>query len=593
MSWIAGPFMVPGETPHMRILMIGATGTIGRRLLLHRLSLGDTVTILSRNAMRARRLLSALGHTGVPVIEGDTSVPGPWQSAVDGQDAVIMLGGAGIADKRWTRRRRAELRTSRIDGVYQVVRAIDRAKHRPSVLLSASAVGYYGDTGSAIVDEYAPAGADELADLCVNWENQAIRAESLCRVVRLRFGVVLDASGGALRKMLPIFRKGLGGRLGSGKQYMPWIAWPDVLGIVNHLLESEDAQGAYNLTSPSPVTNREFTRTLARALGRPAVLPVPGLALRLAIGRLARHLLAGQRVFPSRVVESGYVFRHPQLEGALSKVLHGSDEEGGDSARRPSMPIALVVIDLDALNVAAPAMRGALRLLERSGCTVVFSTQAGLDGASSLLHILDRRNMVIAADGAIVLVNGIPSAEMSRPIGRELITEIMDSLRNVPGKVEVECELFDGQRCRWSIDADLPAPATLDSIFRLHIDGDEAARVQGEHVVRELFWKTRRVAVHVDDGGRLQVLHPLADRGIAVQEIAKKLGVARMAVGAVVQGERSAGLAEWSGFSVALDGASATMTDLTDATTRAAGTEGLVEAMERWLRPIPTPTEQP
>jgi uncharacterized protein (TIGR01777 family) len=578
----------------MRILMIGATGTIGRRLLLHRLSLGDAVTILSRNAMRTRRLLSALGHTGVPVVEGDTSVPGPWQSAVDGQDAVIILGGAGIADKRWTRRRRTELRTSRVDGVYQVVRAIDRAKRRPSVLLSASAVGYYGDTGSAIVDEYAPAGADELAELCVDWENQAIRAESLCRVVRLRFGVVLDKSGGALRKMLPIFRKGLGGRLGSGRQYMPWIAWPDVIGIVNHLLESDDAQGAYNLSSPSPVTNREFTRTLASALDRPAILPVPGLALRLAVGGLARHLLGGQRVFPSRVVESGYVFRHPQLEGALSKVLHGSEgEEDADAIERPSTPITLVVIDLDGLDVSAPAMRGALRLLERSGCTVVFATQSGLDGASDLLHVLDRHNTVIAADGAIVLINGMPSGEMSRPIGRELVAEILEAMRSVPGKVEIECELFDGQRCRWNIDADPPSPAILESVFRMHIDGDEAARVQGEHLVRERFWKARRVAVHVGRDGRLQVLHPLADRGIAVQEIAKKLGAERNAVGAVVQGERSAGLAEWSGFSVALNGASATMTDLTDATTRAAGTEGLVEAMERWLRPIPTPTEQP
>ena len=575
----------------MRILMIGATGTIGRRLLLHRLSLGDSVTVLSRNAMGARRLLSALGHTGVPVVEGDTSVPGPWQSAVESQDVVIMLGGAGIADKRWTKSRRAELRSSRVDGVYQVVRAIDRAKNRPSLFITASAVGYYGDTGNEIVDEYAPAGADELADLCSSWENQAIRAESLCRVVRLRFGVVLDKSGGALRKMLPIFRKGLGGRLGSGRQYMPWIAWPDVVGIVNHLLESDHAEGAYNLTSPSPVTNREFTRSLGRALGRPTIFPVPGFALWLAVGGLARHLLGGQRAFPSRVVESGYVYRYPQLDGALSMVLHGIEQDDDDAPARPSTPIAMIVIELDGLDVAAPAMRGALRLLERSGCSLVFATGAGLDGASGLMHILDRRNPVIAADGAVVLEDGVPSGQMSRPIGRELATDLLTALRGVPGKIEVECELFDGQRCTWNINAELPSPAILDLIFRMHVGGDEASQVQGEHLVREQFWKTRRVAVHVGEDGRLQVLHPLADRGIAVQEIAKKMGVPRNAVGAVVQGERSAGLAEWCGFSVALHGASATMTDLADATTRAAGTEGLVEAMERWLRPIPT-TEQ-
>ena len=577
----------------MRILMIGATGTIGRRLLLHRLSCGDEVTVVSRNASRARRLLSALGHVGVPVVEGDTAVPGPWQAAVEGQDAIIMLGGAGIADKRWSKRRRMELRSSRVDGVYQVVRAIDRAQQRPKVFLSASAVGYYGDTGNALVDEFAPAGTDDLAALCLDWENQAIRAEGLCRVARLRFGIVLDGSGGALRKMLPIFRKGLGGRLGSGRQYMSWIAWTDVLGIVDHLLELDDAEGAYNLTAPTSVTNREFTRTLGRALKRPALFPVPGALLRLALGGLAKHLLGGQRAYPARVLESGYAFRQPILEGALASVLHGDSTADDDQGHAgPSVALSMIVVDVDGLELNAPALRGALRLLDRTGCTIVFATTAGLAGASKLLHDLDRTNTIIAADGAVVLGRGGSFIHASRPLEAGLLGDLFESLRTVAGVVQVEMELLDGTLKTWDSTQDPPERAALGTVFRLHLGGDDAARVQAEHLVRERFWKARQVAVHVAADGRLQVLHPMADRGIAVQGVAKQLGLSQKSVGAVVQSTRSTGLAEWCGFSVALPGAAATMVQLADATTRAPGIDGLVEALERWLRPTNTPAER-
>lgn len=577
----------------MRILMIGATGTIGRRLLLHRLSCGDDVTLLSRNAFRARRLLSALGHVGVPVVEGDTAVPGPWQAAVEAQDAIIMLGGAGIADKRWSKRRKSELRSSRVDGVYQVVRAIDRAEHRPKVFISASAVGYYGDTGNALVDEFAPGGTDALAALCLDWENQAIRAEALCRVVRIRFGIVLDAAGGALRKMLPIFRKGLGGRLGSGRQYMSWIAWHDVLGIVDHLLDSEDAEGAYNLAAPTSVTNREFTRTLGRALGRPALLPVPGVALRLAVGELAKHLLSGQRAYPARVLESGYAFRQPTLEGALATVLHGAaSSDAEEDSPGPAVPLSMIVVDVDALGGNTLALRGALRLLDRTGCTVVLATSDGLAQAAKLLHDLDRTNTVIAADGAVVLGRGGSSIHSSRTLGAPLLAELLSAIRDVDGVVHVEMELLDGELCTWDSTQAPPDHAILDMVFRLHLGGDEASRVQADHLVRERFWKARLVAVHVAEDGRLQILHPMADRGIAVQGVARQLGLSRSAVGAVVQSTRSTGLAEWSGFSVALPGAAATMIQLADATTRSSGVDGLVEALERWLRPAPTPAER-
>jgi len=572
----------------MRTLIIGATGTIGRRVLLHRLSKGDSVTLMTRDAARTRRLLAAMGHVGVPTIEGDTSTPGPWQAAVDGQDVVIVLGGAGIADKRWSKRRLKQIRTSRIDGVYQVVRAIDNAKQPPAVLIVASAVGYYGDTGRVLDDEFTSAGSDALASLCLDWENQAIRAERLCRVIRLRLGVVLDASGGALRKMLPVFRKGLGGRLGSGRQYMSWISWHDVVGIIDHLIGIDSASGAYNLTSPTSVTNREFTKTLAAVLGRPAFLPVPGPALRLVMGKLARHLLMGQRAYPARVLESGYEFRHPVLEGALVAVLNANPrEDPAVEAPGPSELPGIIVVDIDGFTGEFPNLKSAMRLLDRTGCEIILATSHGLKEAIQLLHDLDRSSTTIAADGALILGRGGTSVHASRPLGDVLLYTILAALGEINGVVKVELERQDGECAFWSSSEPLPPVESLSGIYRVHIGGNEAACAQSEHLVRERFWKQRQVACQMGEDGRLEVLDPLADRGIAIQEIARRLHVPRERVAAVVKGDRSAGLAEWSGFSVALKGASATIQGLADATTRSAGTDGIVEAMERWLRPRP------
>ena len=231
-------------------------------------------------------------------------------------------------------------------------------------------------------------------------------------------------------------------------------------------------------------------------------------------------------------------------------------------------------------------------MLDRTGCTIVFATSAGLAGASKLLHDLDRTNTIIAADGAVVLGRGGSSIHASRPLGAALLGELFVALRTVDGIVQVEMELLDGKQATWDSTQDPPEQAMLDMAFRVHLGGDDAARVQAEHLVRERFWKARQVAVHVGDDGRLQVLHPMADRGIAVQGVAKQLGLSQKTVGAVVQSTRSTGLAEWCGFSVALPGAAATMVQLADATTRASGTDGLVEALERWLRPTNTPAER-
>lgn len=579
----------------MRILIIGAMGTIGRRILLQRLAMGDEVTVMSRDRRRTRRLLVALGHTGIPIVEGDPAIPGPWQDAVDGQDAVLMVAGAGIADRRWSRRYLRQVHQSRIDGTYQVVRAIDRAEKRPEVFMTASATGYYGDRGRVLTDEFAPAGDDALARLCVDWENQAIRAEPLCRVIRMRFGMVLDASGGALAKMLPIFRKGLGGRLGSGRQYISWVAWQDVVEIVNHLLESDDAAGAYNIVSPNAVTNLEFTKALAAVLHRPAFMAMPSPMLRVALGGIASVLLTGQRAWPSRLMDSGYEFRFPVLESALASVLNLQQAERRTSPLKirevlpPAAP-RIIVVDIDAFRPDDPGTRAALRRLGASGAQLVLATRRGIDEIRWFMHDSELDCPVIVSDGAAVIGRGGEHVVASRTITVELLHEILVAARGIGEPLVVELETIDGARHRLNLDGrSMVEHVDGTPVFRIRVAGEEAPRVQFEALVRERFWKQRRVAIHISEEGVLEILHPHADRGIAVQEVARRLGTGREGVLAIVQSDRSAGLADWSGFSVALSDASVTIQGLADATTASGGVDGLIEAHEQWVRhPQPT-----
>lgn len=305
----------------MRVLITGATGLIGRRVVADRVRRGDAVVALSRDAARAA---DALGDV-VTVVEGNPVVEGPWQSRIDGCDAVVHLAGAGVADRRWTKAYKRVLVNSRVDSTRRVVEAISRAASRPRVLVNASAVGYYGDRGDEPIDETAPPGDDFLAELSIKWERQAGRAaDAGIRVVMLRTGVVLDPRGGALGALLPIFRLGLGGPLGSGQQYMPWIAWPDVVGLIDLALADSTLHGPMNVTAPNPVTNRAFTRALGRALHRPAFLPVPPFALRALIGEFGAYATASQRVVPRTAREHGHEFRLGDLDTALDSILAGS-----------------------------------------------------------------------------------------------------------------------------------------------------------------------------------------------------------------------------------------------------------------------------
>jgi uncharacterized protein (TIGR01777 family) len=288
----------------MHVLVTGGTGLIGNRLVRRLTAMSHTVTVVSREPGRAP--FRAVAWDGVDDVIAEV-------------DAVVNLAGESIAGGRWTAARKREIRASRIDATRVVVRAMREHEPRPKVLVNASATGYYGDRGDDELDETAPAATGSFtASLCKAWEVEAMAAEPLgVRVVRLRTGVVLAPEGGAMPRLLPVFRACLGGRLGSGRQWMPWIHVDDVVGIITAALGSDAWVGPVNVTAPNPVRNAEFTRIVARVVQRPAVLPVPAVALRLVLGEMATILLDSQRAMPAAALAHGHEFQYPQLAPAV------------------------------------------------------------------------------------------------------------------------------------------------------------------------------------------------------------------------------------------------------------------------------------
>jgi uncharacterized protein (TIGR01777 family) len=306
----------------MRVLLTGATGTIGLATADALRARGDHVVALSRDPERGQRVVG--DGAEVHAWANPNSEPPP-RDALAGVDAVVHLLGEPVA-QRWTDEARAKIRDSRVLATRQLVSALKDMPDtdRPKVLVSQSATGYYGPRGDSALDEQAAAGHDFLAGVVVAWEQEAQAAAALMRVTCTRTGVVLSPSGGALAKMLPVFKLGLGGPVAGGQQYVPWIHLEDVVGALLCCLDDAAAEGPVNVTAPNPVTNTELSHALGRALGRPAFLPVPGLAVKLLYGEMAEMVTTGQRAVPARLQRLGYRFRHPDVEAALRDVLTDS-----------------------------------------------------------------------------------------------------------------------------------------------------------------------------------------------------------------------------------------------------------------------------
>jgi uncharacterized protein len=301
----------------MRVTLTGASGLIGSRLVHALKDRGDEVTVLSRDPGRAARRLGVGAGRWQP-LEGRAPV-----HALAGRDAVVHLAGERV-DQRWSEESRRAILASREIGTRNLVEGLRAAEPHPEVLVSASAVGYYGPRGDEVLDESAAPGDDFLARVCATWEAEAERAEELgMRVVRVRTGVVLDRRGGALARMLRPFRLGVGGPVAGGDQWLPWIHADDLVALYLAALDGERWSGPVNASAPEPVRNRDFSKALGRALRRPAVLPVPGAALRVLYGDMAEIVTEGQRAVPRRALELGYAFRHPDLDAALRDAVRG------------------------------------------------------------------------------------------------------------------------------------------------------------------------------------------------------------------------------------------------------------------------------
>jgi len=293
----------------MKILVTGGTGFVGQALCPQLSAAGHDVVVLTRQA--------------APRLKGGVSAVNRLQE-LDASDfgAVVNLAGAPIGDARWTDARKRLLLESRVATTGRLVEWMGRAKQPPPVLVSASAVGYYGEQGDRPITEDTPPTPGFTHDLCAAWEREATKAgEFGVRVCLMRIGVVLDNDGGALAKMLPAFRLGAGGRLGSGRHWFPWIHRADVAAICQWLIGNDQARGAYNVCAPDPVTNAGFTRALGRALGRPTVLPMPEAALKLLFGEMSELLLVSDRMLPKRLVDAGFEFRFPELDRALVAIF--------------------------------------------------------------------------------------------------------------------------------------------------------------------------------------------------------------------------------------------------------------------------------
>lgn len=301
----------------MKILLTGGTGFIGLPLVKRLLDENHNVVVLSRNPLAAR----FAPHRNLTIEQWDASSVGTWKRHIEGADGVINLAGATIG-KRWTAKHKERILSSRLHTTRAITQAIAEASRKPSVLVSVSAVGYYGHVESGDVFETHPPGNDFLARVCLQWEQESRKAEAYgVRVVNPRFGIILAKDGGALKKLLPPFYLFIGGPLGSGSQWFPWIHRSDVMDVLLFLLQNRQLSGPVNVGSPNPVTMKEFCRALGKAMHRPSWAPVPSFVLKLLLGEMSLVVLTGQRIVPKKLLDGGFKFRYPELSAALGSIF--------------------------------------------------------------------------------------------------------------------------------------------------------------------------------------------------------------------------------------------------------------------------------
>jgi len=300
-----------------KIFITGGTGFLGKALTSRLISQGYQVTVLTRRIRKEEQLPQKTVY-----LEGDPTLPGGWQDAVHNHDVIINLAGASIFS-RWTKKRKKEIMDSRILTTRHLVEALSTRKTKETLLISASAVGYYGFHGDEVLDESAPPGNDFLASVTVEWEKAARAAELYgARVVTTRFGIILGEEGGALEKLTKIVKLGIGAPLGSGKQWFSWINKSDLIECIHFLTAHSEISGPVNCTAPYPVTNRELMKSLGKALKKPVFLPpIPGFLVKLVLGEFGSTMIKGQRVYPAKLMKSGFIFDYPTLDASLKSEL--------------------------------------------------------------------------------------------------------------------------------------------------------------------------------------------------------------------------------------------------------------------------------
>eukprot|EP00276_Gloeochaete_wittrockiana_P015613 CAMPEP_0184340530 /NCGR_PEP_ID=MMETSP1089-20130417/9205_1 /TAXON_ID=38269 ORGANISM="Gloeochaete wittrockiana, Strain SAG46.84" /NCGR_SAMPLE_ID=MMETSP1089 /ASSEMBLY_ACC=CAM_ASM_000445 /LENGTH=371 /DNA_ID=CAMNT_0026668385 /DNA_START=18 /DNA_END=1133 /DNA_ORIENTATION=- len=302
----------------LKIAVAGGTGFVGSRLVRRLVADGDEVIVLTRNVSKAQRSLPR----GVTIVPYQPSQSGDWQSAVDGVDAVVNLAGASIAESRWTPERKREILESREETTKKIVEAIGKSKKKTPVLVNTSAIGFYGSSETLSYEEDSAPGKDFLAQVCTKWEAAAQAVTSYgTRLVILRFGIVLGEEGGALAKMIPIFKVFAGGPLGDGRQWFSWVHVDDLVDLIIWSIKNPGVQGVYNATAPNPVRMNTLCTALGNSMSRPSWMPVPKFALELLLGEGAQTVLEGQQVLPKRTLSSGFSFKYPTIDAAMKDII--------------------------------------------------------------------------------------------------------------------------------------------------------------------------------------------------------------------------------------------------------------------------------